>query len=297
MVMSHAVQLSESTFSRLQRLAIPLVDTIESVIEKLIDYRENEHSDQPQEPDTHGSTESEEFYQLPEKAFRIPLLETMYELGGKAHPDEVKRLQYAKVVSLLGPGDLREASAGGPRWWHSTQWNRNHMKNEGLFKSDSRKSIWELTDEGINYAEALISSRKPNNDLQSDTRPRPFNAKSVPNLKHTKLLSAKVGGETIRPTWNGLLAHLIRLVPKDRLASAEEARRLILANFVVGKKEDEGYRFMPELGISVQGQDAIDSWKGASHLAQKLGVPVEVEFLWRMKEGAAFPGVTGRLSV
>jgi hypothetical protein len=94
-----------------------------------------------------------------------------------------------------------------------------------------------------------------------------------------------------------LLTHLIRLIPKDRLASPEEARRLIIVNFVSRKKEDEGYHFMPELGISVQGQDANDSWKGASHLARKLGVPVEIEFLWREKEGAAFPGVTGRLSV
>jgi hypothetical protein len=110
-------------------------------------------------------------------------------------------------------------------------------------------------------------------------------------------LSAKVGGETIPPTWNGLLFHMIRLIPKERLSKADEARRLIIVNFVIGKKEHEGYRFVPEHGISVQGQDANDSWKGASHIAQSLGIPLEVEFLWRMKAGAAHPGVTGRLSI
>jgi hypothetical protein len=99
-------------------------------------------------------------------------------------------------------------------------------------------------------------------------------------------LSAKVGGETIPPTWNGLLFHMIRLIPKERLSKADEARRLIIVNFVIGKKEHEGYRFVPEHGISVQGQDANDSWKGASHIAQSLGIPLEVEFLWRMKAGA-----------
>jgi hypothetical protein len=101
----------------------------------------------------------------------------------------------------------------------------------------------------------------------------------------------------IKSQRRGMHTHLIRLIPKERLAKTDEARRLIIVNFVPGEKKDEGYRFVPELGISVQGQDAKDSWKGASHIAKQLGVPVEVEFLWRMKEGAEFPGVTGRLSV
>jgi hypothetical protein len=64
-----------------------------------------------------------------------------------------------------------------------------------------------------------------------------------------------------------------------------------------GRKEDEGYRFMPEIGLSIQGQDANSAWRGARHIARQLGIPVETEFLWRHKEGAAFPGVTGRLSI
>lgn len=292
--MPHTVQLTDATFGRLQRLAVPLVDTIESVIVGLLDYRDQGHT----VVKLNGSNtpipveDIEDADQLPQKAFRVPLLEALYDLGGRARSHEATELVGKKVASLLGPADRKLRPDGKQKWENLVHWNRFNFVKEGLFKKDSGHDVWELSEEGIKYAETLIAGR----NLQQDTAPQTFNAKSVPNLRHTKLLSAKVGSETIRPTWNGLLFHVIRLIPKDRLAKTDEARRLIIVNFVSGKKEDEGYRFVPELGISVQGQDANDSWKGASHIAQKLGVPVEVEFLWRMKEGAAFPGVTGRLS-
>ena len=44
-------------------------------------------------------------------------------------------------------------------------------------------------------------------------------------------------------------------------------------------------------------QDSNGSWKGARHIAQKLGLQLSVTFRWREKEGAAFPSVTGRLSI
>jgi hypothetical protein len=200
-----------------------------------------------------------------------------------------------KVATLLGPGDHKLRTDGKQRWQNSVHWSRFKLVKEGLFRNDSGHDVWELSDEGIKYAESIIASRKSDSSDQQMTMPRTFNTTSVPKLTHTKLLSAKVGKEDIRPTWNGLLLHLIRRIPKD--TKADEIRRLLIVNFAPGKKEDEGYRFVPELGISVQGQDADGAWKGASHIAQKLGVPVEVEFLWRMKDGAALPGVTGRLSV
>lgn len=295
--MAHSVQLSDATFARLQQCAVPLVDTIESVIVSLLDYR-----DQGRTVGKAGSNgtairaeDIEDADQLPQRAFRVPLLEAMYELGGVAKPHQATELVGKKVAPLLGPGDHKLRYDGKERWENIVHWNRNELKNEGLFKNDSERNVWELSEEGIKYAETLIASRQQY--IDQGTKPQTFSPKSVPNLTHTKLLSAKVGSETIRPTWNGLLFHLVRLIPKGRLANLDEARRLIIVNFVSGKKEDEGYRFVAEHGISVQGQAANDAWKGASHVAQKLGVPVEVEFLWRMKEGAAHPGVTGRLSV
>jgi hypothetical protein len=55
--------------------------------------------------------------------------------------------------------------------------------------------------------------------------------------------------------------------------------------------------FLPELGISIQGQDANGAWRAACHIAQKLGLQLSATFVWREKEGAAFPGITGRFSI
>lgn len=292
--MPHNLELTDPTFSRLQRLAVPLVDTIETVIVRLADYWDNGHG----KPVPPTGDELEEADQLPQKAFRVPLIEALYELGGRAKSHQVVDLVGRKVAPLLGPADRKLRPDGKLKWENLVHWNRFNLVKEGLFKKDSGHDVWELSDEGIKYAEGIIASKiDSERPKDNGSAVRNFDATSVPSLTYTKLLSAKVGGKSIRPMWNGLLIHMIRLIPKGRLANIEEARRLIIINFVAGRKENEGFRFLPELGISVQGQDADDSWKGASHIAQKLGVPIEVEFLWRMKEGAAFPGVTGRLSV
>jgi hypothetical protein len=296
--MPNNIQLTDTTFSRLQRLAVPLVDTLESVIVKLADYWDGGHASTNRSED--ALPEPDELMdadQLPQRAFRVPLLEALYELGGSASSRQATALVGNKVAPLLGPGDRKLRADGKQRWENAVHWNRFNLVKEGLFRKDSEHDNWELTNEGISYAESLIASRKPDSSDGARTSVRTFDTKSVPSLRHTKLLSAKVSNELIRPTWNGLLFDLVRRIPKERLQKVEEARRLIIVNFIQGKKEDEGYRFVPELGISVQGQDANDSWKGASHIARKLGVPVEVEFLWRMKDGAALPGVTGRLVV
>ena len=298
--MPHNVQLTDATFGRLQRLAVPLVDTLESVIVRLADFWDGGHN-HADSADTQPQMEQpkDDAKQLPQKAYREPLIEAMYELGGRANSRQATELVGKKVASLLGPADRKVRPDGKQKWENLVHWNRQNLKDEGLFRSNLGYDSWELSEEGIRHAEKLIASRNANIEQteENSSSPRMFDAKSVPNLRHTKLLSARVVNETIRSTWNGLLFNLIGQIPKEQIEKPDEARRLIIVNFVTGKKEDEGYRFVPELGISVQGQDANSSWKGASHIARELGFPVEVEFLWRMKEGAAFPGVTGRLIV
>ena len=94
-------------------------------------------------------------------------------------------------------------------------------------------------------------------------------------------------------SWNGLLNAAI-LAASAKLKNAERVKQLIVANCIVGKKEDEAYRYISDAGISVQGQDAIAAWKAAHHIAVQLGCAFDIVFAWRHKEDAAFPGVTGR---
>lgn len=128
---------------------------------------------------------------------------------------------------------------------------------------------------------------------------RQFNPASPPSLTHTKVLAVEFCGiplEHGEANWNGLLNAAVR-VAKSRAKSVSELKQFVIIPFVEGQKVDEGYRYFPELGISVQGQDANGAWKAIRHIAQKLGLQLTTTFIWREKEGAAFPGVTGRFVV
>lgn len=134
------------------------------------------------------------------------------------------------------------------------------------------------------------------NSTQNAPEPRRFDATSPPDLTHTKLLLAKLNDAYIREVkWNQLLVEAIRLARK-RANTDDELRRLIPVNFVTGKRDTDGYHFYPDIGLSVQGQEAKTAWQAAHHIARQLGVSIEAEFQWRVKDGAAHPGVTGRLS-
>ena len=96
--------------------------------------------------------------------------------------------------------------------------------------------------------------------------------------------------------WNGLLNAAVREA-RAHAKSTSELKHLIVTPFVEGPKTNEGYRFLSDVGISVQGQDAIGAWKTACNIAQRLGLALTVTFVWREKQEAVFPGLTGRLSM
>jgi hypothetical protein len=128
---------------------------------------------------------------------------------------------------------------------------------------------------------------------------RRFDAVSPPNLAHTKLLSAELCGRPLPPSetyWNSLLLAAVREARKH-VNSAEEVRNLVIVNSVAGRKEEGGYKYLEDVGLSVQGQDANAAWKAVHHLARKLGFSVSATFVWYENKKAVFPGVAGRLSV
>ena len=128
---------------------------------------------------------------------------------------------------------------------------------------------------------------------------RQFNPSAPPSLTHTKVLEIKFAGRPLdrnQTNWNGLMNATIREA-KTVSKSPADFKKLLVVNYVNGQKNDEGYRYFPDLNLSVQGQDANGAWKAACHIAQQLGRELTATFVWREKEGAAFPGVTGRFSL
>lgn len=147
--------------------------------------------------------------------------------------------------------------------------------------------------------ERLAPALDDDSDVVTDGNIRDFsNQTPAPNLTHTKVLSVefnRIKFPSTEATWNSLLNEAVRLAKKTA-KSDDEFKRLVTVNWVKGRKEEGGYRYLADVNLSVQGQDANAAWRGALHIARQLGRQVEVIFTWRNKEGAAHPGQTGKLA-
>lgn len=118
---------------------------------------------------------------------------------------------------------------------------------------------------------------------------------SAPSLAFTKPVSASINGESIQnPRWSTILLAVIAQV-KAKLGESDKLLRELHVPAKGKKHENDGFRYHPELGISIQGQSASDAWKEADRLAKKWNIPVEVEFGWRQNPKAQYPGRTGLL--
>ncbi|WP_372615180.1 T4SS efffector SepA family protein, partial [Aquicoccus sp.] len=117
----------------------------------------------------------------------------------------------------------------------------------------------------------------------------------TPGLSFTKVMSADVEGKALRkPNWASILLAVIAAL-KSRGMSGEKLVRELQVPSKATDYDEDGYRFHPELGISVQGQSAPDAWKEASRIAAKHKIPLKVVFQWRDNEKAQYPGRTGVL--
>jgi hypothetical protein len=126
---------------------------------------------------------------------------------------------------------------------------------------------------------------------------RRIDPRALPSLTHTRVLDAAVGGEQIaKANWNLLLAEMLRRAMK-RVGSYDKLRLLCPVNMVHGQKEVEGYSYIPDIDISVQGQDANTACRNIVTAAQSLGIAINIGFMWRHKLGSAHPGERARLQI
>jgi hypothetical protein len=122
-----------------------------------------------------------------------------------------------------------------------------------------------------------------------------FEAMHPPNLTFTKVVSALLNGEPVKPAnWNRLLDAAITYAAAQ-IGDFNKLRRIVAINIASGQKTDEGYHFLEDAGLSVQGQDANGAWRSIMFIAQNLKASVEVSFIWRNKEGAEHPGKAGSM--
>lgn len=132
----------------------------------------------------------------------------------------------------------------------------------------------------------------------SDTSsPRTFNPAAAPNLSFTTLKSATVGGVSLPKNdtyWNSVM-HAVILAAAAKGNSTQDIYDVISVNCVLGRREDNGFKFLEAAGLSIQGQAANSAWKQSYVIASSFGIEVEVTFAWQNHDKAQLPNLTGSM--
>lgn len=119
-----------------------------------------------------------------------------------------------------------------------------------------------------------------------------------PDLAFTTVQKAEISGVRLPKSganWNGLMIAAIRTASKK--LALEELDSMLIVNHALGEKVDSGYKYLADVGISIQGQDANNAWKGTFHLLKELKIPCTVEFVWQNNPKAFSPGAKGTFKI
>ena len=150
------IRITGATWDRLKQWAVPLEDTPEDAVRKTIDAAE-EHlkcrqtieKGRPTKTTIEPNGKLSKGLKTPEGAYRRPILEALYELGGRASVGDV--LEVVEKKMKLTEVDYQTVPSGEIRWSNTAKWERRTLVENGLLKSKSEcpKGIWELSDKGI----------------------------------------------------------------------------------------------------------------------------------------------------
>lgn len=176
--------------------------------------------------------------------------------------------------------------------------------NDGTFADLSTLRTWYGTKTPSDTIDRLVREAMDQLGMERDEDPQPVGRPGIndpmafdvaPGLAFTKPLAASVNGKALKgPRWSALLLTMIAQVKAKGLDGEKLARELGVPA-KAERYEEEGFKYHPELGISVQGQSAADAWKEVDRLARKWRIPVKVEFWWRQNPKAQYPGRVGIL--
>ena len=85
-----------------------------------------------------------------EEAFRVPILQTLAEMGGSGRVRDILDVVEEKMNGILNEHDYEPLPSNPKelRWRNNAQWCRNTLVTEGLMKKGSPTGIWEIADVG-----------------------------------------------------------------------------------------------------------------------------------------------------
>lgn len=126
-----------------------------------------------------------------------------------------------------------------------------------------------------------------------------FEADAPPNLAFTNVRRVKFENEVLPHAsnyWNKVMEHVIVAAAKAGWSAKEIVSRST-APMSLEAVSHNGFRFLPEAKLSVQGQDSNGAWRQIQKLCIACGFRIEIEFQWQDTPKAALPNQRGKLLV
>lgn len=89
----------------------------------------------------------------PDKAYFIPILKVLDEMGGSATTKELRPRLEKMMKPILNEADYAPSSSNPqhPIWWDRARWARLELVRSGLVKKDSPQGVWEISRKGRTY--------------------------------------------------------------------------------------------------------------------------------------------------
>jgi len=149
-------------------------------------------------------------------------------------------------------------------------------------------------EEAVAFIEKAGTAKAPHPAIppQVRTAGKDFDPEKPPDLSRTAITSASIGTHNAN-NWNVLVGEGLRIaLEREDFA---QVHSWVKANIRSGKHKDSGFRPLRGTTISTQYMQATRAWEVAFHIAKRLRVPIEVNFVWRDHPEASHPGQHGTL--
>jgi hypothetical protein len=156
--MMPVIRISDDVMDMLKKFAIPLEDTPDSVLRRILDDYANikNHENlatfqkRPEKPRVTSRTviTSSKFPRKTVERYARWIVAALLDLGGTARAEEIT-IYIEKVFGREFTTKERESiSSGEARWFKNVHWARYDMARGGLLNEDAPHGVWELTEKG-----------------------------------------------------------------------------------------------------------------------------------------------------
>lgn len=153
------IELSQASFDKLKELAEPLVDTPETVIERLI---ENYHANAPSGARgpravkgggmgsvvarivTRDRRRAKKGEKTPIEDFFDPVLRVLKEAGGKLPANEAIERVGQLMANRLNDVDRAKLPSGEVRWRNTVRWASQRLQQQGKLDKKATWGIWKM---------------------------------------------------------------------------------------------------------------------------------------------------------